>query len=65
MTSICDLRSVLEALQGRERWQPEFPEFESDTMGRSFTENKERPLRSLLIFDRFNQHEQLEDEYDE
>lgn len=35
-----DRTSVHEALQGRERWQPEFPEFENDTMGRSFLQNK-------------------------
>ena len=35
-----DRTSVHEALQGRENWQPEFPEFENDTMGRSFLQNK-------------------------
>ena len=44
---ISEFRSVLEALQGRERWQPEFPEFETDTMGRSFLENKVGHARTL------------------
>eukprot|EP00913_Durusdinium_trenchii_P024613 g23105.t1 len=40
LSGAIDRTSVLEALQGRERWQPEFPEFENDTMGRSFSQNK-------------------------
>ncbi|CAJ1361893.1 unnamed protein product, partial [Effrenium voratum] len=36
----CDRASAAEALKSRGRWQPEFPEFENDTMGRSFPRNK-------------------------